>query len=133
MGIMSAEAFCHRLRKIFLAALSTALLLSPALAARAQATAQTGANTGADTTLLVDIDHRPATSLDGEWHTIVDPYSTGLYNFHHEIKTDGYFMNAKQQPNGGPVEYNFAISPTLKVPGDWNTQRRDLFYYEGVM
>ena len=25
------------------------------------------------------------------------------------------------------------LSPTLKVPGDWNTQRPDLFYYEGVL
>ncbi|OJV43980.1 MAG: beta-glucuronidase [Acidobacteriales bacterium 59-55] len=132
MGIMSADAFCH-LRKTLLAALSTTLLLAPALTARAQTTAPTGANTGADTTLLVDIDHRPATSLDGEWHTIVDPYSTGLYNFHHEIKANGYFMNGTKQYNGEPLEYNFAISPTLKVPGDWNTQRPDLFYYEGVL
>jgi beta-glucuronidase len=85
----------------------------------------------ANTTLLVDIDHRPATSLDGEWHTIVDPYATGLYDFHHVIKPNGYFMNAKPKPGGGPVEYDFSISPTLKVPGDWNTQRPDLFYYEG--
>jgi len=25
------------------------------------------------TTLLVDVDHRPAMSLGGDWHTIVDP------------------------------------------------------------
>ncbi len=27
----------------------------------------------------------------------------------------------------------FAKSPTLQVPGDWNTQRKDLFFYEGVV
>jgi beta-glucuronidase len=86
-----------------------------------------------NTTLLVDIDHRPATSLDGEWHTIVDPYGTGIYTFHHEIKPNGYFMNAKPKPGGGPIEYDFATSPTLKVPGDWNTQRPNLFYYEGPL
>lgn len=28
-------------------------------------------------TLLVDIDHRPAMSLNGPWHYIVDPYHGG--------------------------------------------------------
>jgi beta-glucuronidase len=125
MFVMSTAARCCRLRKSLLATLTTALLLSSAAAI---APAQT-----AKTTLLVDIDHRPATSLDGDWHTIIDPYSTGLYNFHHEIKADGYFMNGTKRYNGEPLEYNFATSPTLKVPGDWNTQRPDLFYYEGVI
>ena len=31
------------------------------------------------------------------------------------------------------VEYDFAKSPTLKVPGDWNTQRDALFFYEGPL
>ena len=87
----------------------------------------------AHTTLLVDIDRRPATSLDGAWHVIVDPYSTGLYTFHQEIRKDGFFMDAPLDPHGDPHDYNFANSPTLKVPGDWNTQRPDLFYYEGVV
>ena len=30
-----------------------------------------------------------------------------------------------------PTEYNFATAPKLKVPGDWNTQRESLLYYEG--
>jgi beta-glucuronidase len=85
------------------------------------------------TTLLVDIDHRSSTSLDGDWHTIVDPYSTGLYTFHQELRKDGFFMNAQPDPHGEPRDYNFAASPTLKVPGDWNTQRPDLFYYEGAV
>jgi len=113
------------------AALFAALLTLPAaLLAQYNAYPPSKVET-ANTTLLVDIDHRPATSLDGEWHAIVDPYATGLYDFHHVIKRNGYFMNAKPKPGGGPVEYDFSISPTLKVPGDWNTQRPDLFYYEG--
>ena len=88
----------------------------------------------AEPTLLVDIDHRPAQSLDGDWHFIVDPYFGGLYSFHREIKKNGYFMDADpSSPNGQPIEYDFAKSPTLKVPGDWNTQRDQLFYYEGPL
>ena len=73
--------------------------------------------------VLTGADRRPATSLNGDWTTIVDPYSSGF---------SSYFRNQKQQPGDTrPVEYDFAKSPTLKVPGDWNTQRESLFFYEG--
>ena len=82
---------------------------------------------------LVAVDHRPTISLNGDWRTIVDPYATGLYTFHGKLRADGYFMNRKQAPGGEPVEYDFQKSPTLQVPGDWNTQRESLFFYEGPM
>jgi beta-glucuronidase len=72
--------------------------------------------------VLTGADMRPATSLNGEWHTIVDPYFNGF---------PGYSRNQKQEPGGTVIEYNFSKSPTLKVPGDWNTQRDSLLYYEG--
>jgi beta-glucuronidase len=84
--------------------------------------------------VLTGGDLRPAQSLNGEWHIIPDPYATGLYDFHkHEIK-NGWFMNHKAKPGDtGPIDYDFAKSPTLKVPGDWNTQQEKLFWYEGLM
>jgi len=30
-------------------------------------------------------------------------------------------------------EYDFAKAPTIQVPGDWNTQKESLFYYEGLL
>jgi beta-glucuronidase len=30
-------------------------------------------------------------------------------------------------------EYDFAQSPTLQVPGDWNSQKPELFFYEGML
>jgi beta-glucuronidase len=83
--------------------------------------------------LLADVDHRTTMSLDGDWHTIVDPYFSGQYTFHHEARRNGFFMNAKPKKDGGPVEYDFSKSSILKVPGDWNTQRDSLFYYEGPL
>jgi beta-glucuronidase len=83
--------------------------------------------------VLVNVDHRQTISLNGDWRTIADPYATGLYNFHGKPRTDGYFMNGKQEPGGEPVEYDFRTSPSLHVPGDWNTQRESLFFYEGIM
>jgi beta-glucuronidase len=73
--------------------------------------------------VLTDADRRPSTSLDGNWSTIVDPYSNGF---------SGYFRNLKAKPGDTrPTEYDFSKAPSLKVPGDWNTQRESLFYYEG--
>ena len=83
-------------------------------------------------TLLVDIDHRSAQSLDGDWHYVVDPYGSGLYSFHRELKPNGYFQDLDStKPGTGPIEYDFAKSATIKVPGDWNTQADRLYYYEG--
>ena len=86
------------------------------------------------TTLLVDADHRSAVTLNGDWHYIVDPYDGGLYNFHREIRKDGFFLNgAPETGSQGLIEYDFSKSPTLKVPGDWNMQHDSLFYYEGLL
>lgn len=85
-------------------------------------------------TVLVDADHRKSQSLNGEWHYIVDPYGGGLYNFHRELRKDGFFLDgAPETGSNGLVEYDFSKSPTLMVPGDWNTQRESLFYYEGML
>jgi len=82
--------------------------------------------------VLTDADRRPALSLDGEWSTIVDPYFSGLFSFHHEEKSNGWFLNRKAKPGDPfPTEYDFSKASKLKVPGDWNTQRESFFYYEG--
>jgi beta-glucuronidase len=87
------------------------------------------------TTVLEGADRRPQVLLDGDWHTIVDPYFAGLYSFHHEEKKDGWFRNEHWHGVGDDrlFEYDFAKSPALRVPGDWNTQRDSLFFYEGPL
>jgi len=82
--------------------------------------------------VLTGADRRPALSLDGDWASIVDPYFSGLFSFHHEEKKNGWFLNQKAKPGDPfPTEYDFSKAPTLKVPADWNTQRESLFFYEG--
>ncbi len=82
--------------------------------------------------VLTSADRRLATSLNGEWSSIVDPYFSGLFSFHHEEKKNGWFLNQKAKPGDPfPIEYDYAKAPKLKVPGDWNTQRESLLYYEG--
>jgi beta-glucuronidase len=83
-------------------------------------------------TVLSAVDRRTSTSLEGDWHVIVDPYATGLTDFHGKARPDGFEHRREQNDPGELIEYSFANSPTLRVPGDWNTQRESLFYYEGL-
>ena len=76
---------------------------------------------------------RDGLSLDGQWHYIVDPYENGYYNHRYQEHTHGYFKNAKMQHKSDLIEYNFATADTLDVPGDWNSQADELFFYEGTV
>jgi beta-glucuronidase len=76
---------------------------------------------------------RAALDLNGQWHVIVDPYENGFYNHRYEEKPDGYFRNARASKPSDLVEYDFSSSPTLQVPGDWNSQATQLFLYEGTV
>jgi len=86
-------------------------------------------------TLLVGVDHRNVVSLDGDWHYLVDQSpGRALYTSTGEINDKSYAMN--EHPNlvgRHNQEYDFSTAPTLKVPGDWNTQVPELFNYEGVL
>jgi beta-glucuronidase len=105
-------------------AISGALLASDALRAETAAASAPIVLTGADV--------RAATSLNGEWGAIVDPYFSGLFSFHREEKANGWFLNQKARAGDSfPIEYDFAKAPKLKVPADWNTQRESLLFYEG--
>ncbi|HZE28291.1 MAG TPA: glycoside hydrolase family 2 TIM barrel-domain containing protein [Terriglobales bacterium] len=73
--------------------------------------------------LVANIPGRTTFSLNGAWHVIIDPYESGL--------RAGYYKNATPETRTGPIEYNFEASETLNVPGDWNTQKERLFFYEG--
>ncbi|HEX3186773.1 MAG TPA: glycoside hydrolase family 2 TIM barrel-domain containing protein [Pyrinomonadaceae bacterium] len=76
---------------------------------------------------------RKAVSLDGPWQTIVDPYESGFYDYRYQPSANGYFKNAKPRDKSELIEYDFDKSGTLKVPGDWNTQSDQLFFYEGTV
>jgi beta-glucuronidase len=86
-------------------------------------------------TLLVGVDHRSMASLNGEWHYLVDQSpAPALYAPSGEINDKSYALN--EHPNivgKHNQEYDFATAPTLRVPGDWNTQVPQLFNYEGVV
>ena len=87
--------------------------------------------------VIADVFARHVTSLNGRWHVIVDPYDTGYFDYRlhpydetAEI-TGGFALDRVATNKTELVEYDFDTSPTLKVPGDWNSQDDKLFYYEG--
>ena len=83
--------------------------------------------------LITNTDGRRTISLDGSWQTIVDPYESGYYNYRYQPSENGYFKNAKPKSMSDLIEYDFDKSSSLKVPGDWNTQSEQLFFYEGTV
>jgi beta-glucuronidase len=82
---------------------------------------------------LINVAGRNATSLDGLWKTIVDPYENGYYDYRRKPMAKGYGSDNDITDKSVLQEYNFATDKTLSVPGDWNTQRPELYYYEGTV
>jgi beta-glucuronidase len=93
----------------------------------------TGVGGGQVAPLVANIAGRQITSLDGQWHTIVDPYEVGALDYHGQPLTNNnaFYKNHKPESKSELVEYDFDSSAQLQVPGDWNTQRDSLFFYEG--
>jgi beta-glucuronidase len=83
--------------------------------------------------LIANVFGRKHQSLNGAWHTIVDPYENGYYDYRYEPLEQPYGSNLKPKDEGDRIEYDFDQSPTLNVPGDWNSQRPELGLYEGTV
>src|SRR5262249_36293587 len=106
--------------------------------ARASGTDPSGAASGAalsegEPLLIQNVYGRKIRSLEGPWRAIVDPYENGYYDYRYEVQKDGYFINRKPSSKSDRIEYDFDRSEPLAVPGDWNSQRRELFLYEGTV
>ena len=76
---------------------------------------------------------RQGMSLNGDWNYFVDQQEQGYYDYRMNPTRWGYFVNAKPQRPSDLVEYDFDACPTMRVPGDWNTQDEQLFLYEGTV
>ncbi|UII21681.1 glycoside hydrolase family 2 protein [Fulvivirga ligni] len=89
--------------------------------------------------LLQNPEGREHLSLNGRWHYIIDPYENGYYNYRRQAfdqignKTGGYYDDREQTDPMALIEYDFDHSPTLDVPGDWNSQDPTLEFYEGTV
>ena len=73
------------------------------------------------------IDSRSKQTLNGTWHYIVDPMDNGLP----ESIFGGFPKNKIQKDGMELIEYNFKRAKQLQVPGAWNSQDEQLFFYRG--
>ena len=82
---------------------------------------------------IANINVRQTTGLDGQWQAIVDPYDVGALDYRAQPlkNNNAFYKNHKPQSESELVEYDFDTSGQLHVPGDWNTQRDSLLFYEG--
>jgi beta-glucuronidase len=78
-----------------------------------------------ESTLIANIPGRTSVNLSGSWRVIVDPFSNG--------ESAGIFRDEKPRSKGDRIEYSFDASPVMSVPGDWNTQRDQLMFYEDTV
>lgn len=90
--------------------------------------------------LIVNAYSREATSLNGYWKYIIDPYENGYYNYRYEAFdqqenpwASAFFLNSKAKNKSDLIEYDFDKMDSLLVPGDWNSQKPQLLYYEGTI
>ena len=89
--------------------------------------------------LVQNIFGRKHISLNGRWNYIIDPYEMGYYDYRHEpfdqtkSGKGGFYDDREQVSKSELIEYNFDLSPTMKIPGDWNSQVEKLQFYEGTI
>ncbi len=68
-------------------------------------------------------DARREVSLNGDWNFVIDQYDADR----------GIARGDRAWGKNDREEYSIDDAETLRVPGDWNSQREDLKYYEGTV
>lgn len=84
--------------------------------------------------LITNVSGRTTTSLAGRWDVLTDQYDNGFYNYRMKRKKDSstYFADKHYwRDSTRLIEYDFDRAESLYVPGDWNTQKEKLYFYEG--
>ncbi len=85
---------------------------------------------------IQNVGSREKVSLDGNWKAFIDQYETGYYDYRRNPMPDAETFFADRSFHADRtklVEYDFDTASELRVPGDWNTQRPELYLYEGTV
>lgn len=110
-----------------LLASTAALAATPALAQRAEPTHPLPA----PGLQLQNLHSRKARSLDGLWHYVIDPFDTARRK-PRDRRT--VWLDTREDVMAGPlIEYEWASSPTIRLPGDWNSRVPELTFYDGTV
>ncbi len=76
---------------------------------------------------------RVAVDLNGTWRCIPDPYDTGSLSHLSKPLDSGWWQNRQRTQPEQRIEYDFEGAQPIAVPGDWNSQHPELFFYEGTV
>lgn len=95
--------------------------VSPQLAAAQSAPAPMQPSLGA-------LAARRKVSLDGPWRYILDPFDVAGRK---PRSRRAFWENRLQTNDSGLIEYEWASSPVMHIPGAWNNAAPELTYYEG--
>ena len=83
---------------------------------------------------IANAHQREGVDLNGDWPIVIDPYDNGSFDYLSRPQTrNGFWTSAGPQGPTDQQEWSFTDAETLAVPGDWNSQRDDLFFYEGTV
>jgi beta-glucuronidase len=74
---------------------------------------------------MINVTARHCTNLNGRWQVMIDP--TGIGNWRQ------VWLEKKPVKKTDFFEYSFEGGPLLNVPGDFNTQKSELTYFEGIV
>jgi len=77
---------------------------------------------------LSQLHSRTKTSLDGTWRFIIDPFDAAKRG-NNQRRT--FWQNLTPPPTGPLVEYDWAESPVIDLPRDWNSHAPELQWYDG--
>ncbi len=115
------------------AALVSAVPALPVLAQPAAKPApgpgEPGSSELAPSSVIANVAGRGATPLDGRWKIIADPFDITRRK-PRDRRT--VWKDLIEQPGQTIIEYEWESSPDFDVPGDWNTQVRELHLYDGT-
>lgn len=78
-------------------------------------------------TFLTNVAGRNTLSLNGKWNYIIDPLDAGNETW------ISLWKDKKPTGKSDFYEYSFDQSPSMNVPGDFNSQLPELKYYEGTV
>ena len=112
-----------------IAAALSGLIALIAAAAAATATTAAAASSVASTTPLSNPTERSAQDLGGAWHYIIDKQRLGIRD-----PNDRFAFGRDEPDHNHPLtEYSWDDSPTVTLPSDWNSQIRELAWYEDMV
>ncbi len=103
-----------------------AATLAPGRLAAQSATAARAATVAPN--FLTNLPGRKRTALDGTWKFLLDPFDVAGRK---PGRRRSFWLNTIETRETGLIEYEWASSDDMAIPGAWNGARPDLTFYEG--